>query len=107
MGCPHVRYIYESDAENPTQDQALDAAQTHGDIDIEDAAGWNEDKREEVYMRHLLPLSVKNRKRIRGKLRSHKAGKIHFTQGVLITDTNFYVGEEIIEFLEDGDEDHG
>lgn len=102
-----MRYIYESDADNPTQDRALDAAQAHDNIDIQDAAGWDDDKREEVYMRHLLPLSVKNRKRMRGRIRSHKAGKIHFTSGVLITDSNFYVGEEIIDFLEAGDEHDG
>lgn len=67
-------------------------------LEIIDTTDWNEEKKEEFYFSQLMPISVSKHKRLRGKVRSHKAGAISYGS-VLFTGDNFFTGEKALEKL--------
>ncbi|MEM2703245.1 MAG: hypothetical protein QXR45_08800 [Candidatus Bathyarchaeia archaeon] len=64
-----------------------------------DTANWDQNQCWSFYLNELLPLSVLNKKKLRGRVRTHKAGGIYL-RDVLITEKEFFIDEEVIIFLE-------
>lgn len=100
-----MRFIYETGKDSPLDNSLKNLVEEHPDITLQDATAWDEDQRMQTYLRDILPLSITNRKRLRGRIRTHQAGHIQFNKGVLLTDSDFFIGDEIIEFLEGGPND--
>ena len=67
-------------------------------IETIDTTSWDEDKKWDYYLHVLMPISVRYHRKMKGRIRTHKAGFIHFN-GVLITDNNFYIRDEAVEKL--------
>lgn len=73
------------------------------DMEVIDASDWDDTERQEFYQTKLFPRSIRQGKKLRGQVRTHKAGNINFFKGVLMTgdieDGDFFVGKEAIERL--------
>lgn len=97
---PHhmlTKYVYESDAKDEEQNALIDQLSAQG-VEIVNAKNWDSDKRKEFYESVLFPRSIENGLKLRGRVRTHKAGRIDFSSGVLVVGRMFFVGtEEILE----------
>lgn len=74
------------------------------DVEVIEAGDWDETKRMEFYQSKLFPRSVRQGKKLRGRVRTHKAGNINFFSGVLLTggiqDGDFFIGEDAVEQIQ-------
>lgn len=73
------------------------------DVEVVEASEWDDTERMEFYQSKLFPRSVRQGKKLRGRVRTHKAGNVNFYSGVLITggveDGDFFIGEEAVDQL--------
>lgn len=71
------------------------------DIEVIEASDWDDTERMEFYQSKLFPRSVRQGKKLRGRVRTHKAGNVNFDKGVLliggVDDGDFFVGEEAVK----------
>ena len=67
-------------------------------IEIIDVASWDDKKKWKFYFNELLPLSVRLHKKLRGVVRTHKAGLIHL-DCILISEDNFWTYEQACKKL--------
>jgi len=63
-------------------------------IEIIDTSKWDDKKKKEIYFNKLIPISVIKKKKLRGIVRSHKAGVIRLNS-ILLTDDDFFTGKEL------------
>lgn len=96
-------YIYEpGSVEWPNK--AVELIDDH-DLDVEttNASNWDASKKEEFYHSKLFPRSIRQGKKLRGRIRTHQAGNINFYKGVLLTggveEGDFFVGQEALHLL--------
>jgi len=95
------RYLYNSRyADQRTLERVKRLRELGIDIEIVDTSDWSEEKKKEVYFNNLIPVSVTKKKRLRGVVRSHKAGVI-MLNSILLTDDNFFAGEELEKKIEE------
>ena len=94
-----MEYLYDSNFDNEAMKEGRLLAEKKG-IESIDTASWDEDKKWDYYLHVLMPISVRFHRKMKGRIRTHKAGFIHL-DSVLVTDDNFYVGEEALEKLRD------
>ncbi len=92
-----MKFLYDSQSENEVMKEGKRLAEER-DIQTIDTANWDETKKWEYYLGVFLPISVRYHRKLKGHIRTHKAGSIHFSC-VLVTDDNFYVREKAIEKL--------
>lgn len=95
------RFVYETGS-SEWPPKVLEKIHSEGlDIEVVEASDWDDEKRLEFYQSKLFPRSVRRGKKLRGRVRTHKAGNINFFNGVLLTggveDGDFFVGEEAVE----------
>jgi len=64
-----------------------------------DTANWDRNQCWSFYLNELLPLSVLTKKKLRGRVRTHKAGDIYL-RDMLVTEKEFFINEEAVVFLE-------
>jgi len=94
-----MRYIYEP-GENELPKRARQIIENNDlPIDVVDTSAWNQDKRWDFYQDELMWRSVTSGKPLRGKIRTNNAGRIHFFRGVLVTNDNFFIGEDAVDEL--------
>jgi len=92
-----MKFLYDSQSENEVIKEGKRLAEEK-DIPTIDTANWDENKKWEYYLEVFLPISVQYHRKLKGRIRTHKAGLIHFSC-VLVTDDNFYVRENAVEKL--------
>jgi len=80
-------------------DALLAVARQKG-VDLVDTATCTKAQRDSFYYDTLMRISILRHKQLRGRLRSHKAGIVSFSQGVLVTGgSDFFIGDEALAFL--------
>lgn len=94
-------YIYET-GKSEWPPKAIELIHSEDlDVEVVEASEWDDTERMEFYQSKLFPRSVRQGKKLRGRVRTHKAGNIYFYSGVLLTggveDGDFFVGEEAVE----------
>lgn len=98
-----IRYVYDSSFESNYRKrlaELLDKLEKRGtQIDRINSSDWGQDQRWKFYLNELMPLSVINKKKLRGRVRTHKSGYISLMD-VVLTGGNFFIGEEAVEWLE-------
>ena len=98
-----ILYVYDSNIKDEHRNeirQLLDKIKELG-IKVEeiDIAGWSDEERSKFYMERLAPISVIRKKRLRGRIRTHKAGLIMFHDMIIVNSNDFFIGEEAIRWL--------
>lgn len=98
------KFLYDSSLESTWVKEARRLAERLREkgvpIEIIDTAQWSDERKWSFYLNELLPISVRFHKRLRGVLRTHKAGVIHY-DSVLVTEDNFFAHEEAYEKLKE------
>lgn len=94
-----MRYLYDSRIESEIGKEGKKLAKRKG-IELINTANWSDEEKWNFYLNKLLPLSVMTHKKLRGRVRTHKAGMVHYS-GVLLTEDDFFVGEEAIKKLKE------
>jgi len=94
-----MRYLYDSRFESEIIREGIEMTKKKG-LNLIDTASWSDQEKWDLYLNELIPLSVMTRKKLRGYVRTHRAGMIHYS-GVLLTDNEFFVGEEAIKKLKE------
>ena len=92
-----MEFLYDSQFENEVMREGKRLAEEKG-IQTIDTASWDERKKWDYYSSVFIPISVRYHRKLKGRVRTHKAGFIHFF-GVLVTDDNFYIADEAVEKL--------
>lgn len=96
-------YIYET-GQSEWPPKAIELIHSKDlDLEVVEASEWDDTERMEFYQSKLFPRSVRRGKKLRGRVRTHKAGNINFHNGVLLTggveDGDFFIGEEAVDRL--------
>jgi hypothetical protein len=96
-------YIYET-GQSEWPPKAIEHIHSEDlDVEVVEASEWDDTERMEFYQSKLFPRSVRRGKKLRGRVRTHKAGNINFYSGVLLTggveDGDFFIGEEAVDRL--------
>ena len=98
-----LKYVYDSGSEPEYRKKLidlLDRLEKKGmSIKRIDTHNWGQDKRWDFYLNELIPLSVLTKKKLRGRIRTHKAGDVYLVD-ILIAGRDFSIGEESIQWLE-------
>lgn len=92
-------YYYDSGDRGPAVQEVLAHFGT-ADEQTVDTAGWDEQRRREVYFSSVLPAATENGKAIADDL--HDDGDVTFATGVLLTDDgDVHVGDAALTVLRD------
>jgi hypothetical protein len=98
-----LRHVYNSNSNTENHKRIvslLNALENKGmNITRIDTSNWDQSQCWNFYLNELLPLSVLNKKKLRGRVRTHKAGSIYL-RDVLLTEKEFFIDEEAVIFLE-------
>jgi hypothetical protein len=95
-----IEYVYD-DTKSPHREEILDLVkklQKKFDVKSTDATQWSEKEKQEFYYSRLIPISVLKKKRLRGVVRTHKAGGIYF-HDLILYGGDFYPREEAVKKL--------
>jgi hypothetical protein len=92
-------YLFDSSLENETTAECKSLAHQKG-IKITNTSNWSESEKTSFYYSTLMPISIRFHQRMKGSVRTHKAGFIHF-DGILVTDDQFYVRDEALKKLQE------
>lgn len=65
-----------------------------------DATNWSDEEKWRYYLDKLIPISVMRKKRLRGRIRTHKACGIYFRDLIVVVGKDFFTGSEAIGALE-------
>lgn len=99
-----LTYVYESG--NSELPKIAFTIILSNDIDIQliDATEWDDGKRQDYYNSQLIPRSVRQGKRLRGRIRAHRSNKVSFTGGLLLiggpASGDFFTGTEAVYELQ-------
>ncbi|RLF23093.1 MAG: hypothetical protein DRN15_07095 [Thermoprotei archaeon] len=98
-----ILYVYDSSIEDEYRNeirQLLDKVKKLG-VKVEeiDMAGWSDEEKSKFYLERLAPISVIRKKRLRGRIRTHKAGLIMFHDMIIVNSSDFFIGEEAVRWL--------
>ncbi|GEM_PF-3146502 len=99
-----LKFLYDSMLESKRIQEAKELAEKLREkgvaIEIIDTANWDDKRKWDFYLNELLPISVRFHKKLRGVLRTHKAGAIYYSS-VLVTEDNFFANEDANEKLKE------
>jgi len=90
-----MEYYYNSEDRSGRHEIVL--SELPDDASTFDTVTWSEERKKEFYEETLVPLSARVKKALKGKIKTHKAGDIDFSKGLLLTGHNFYIGDEVFE----------
>ena len=99
---------YDSRYINDTVRELLKLAKEIPDIEIVDTAGLSEQQLKDIYSNILALISVFTGIKLRGRVRTHKAGTIFFGSGVLVRVEKdprrggIWIGKDAVEILKRG-----
>ena len=94
-----MRYLYDSRTESEIGRRCRKIAKRKG-VELINTASWSDQEKWNLYLNELIPLSVITHKKLKGRVRTHNAGMIHYS-GVLVTDNDFFVREEALKKLKE------
>jgi len=83
----------ESDRIREIKESVMELRRRGAPIEVIDTANWSDGRKWEFYLKELMPISVRKHKRLRGRVRTHRAGGIYYTS-VLLAEDDFFTGEE-------------
>jgi len=96
---------YDSRYVDETIREMLDLARDIPFIEIVDTADMSDEDRNKIYFDIIMPISVFAGIKVRGRIRTHKAGAVWFINGVLVRSEDnpgrggVWIGKEALEVL--------
>lgn len=94
-----MRYVFNSDHLGDVQREVVDRLQDRNDVRFQDVADADEGQKGQLYRNILSPLSIINGKDL--DVFQTDDGSITFAEGVLITPDTYYVGDEVLDHLDE------
>jgi len=98
-------FFYDSRYMDDTVREILEIARSMSHIKIIDTANMSDEEHNKIYFDIIVPISVFARIKVRGHIRTHKAGAIWFSEGVLVKSESdpregrIWIGREALDVL--------
>lgn len=96
-----IEYVHEGETPHSKEiENLLGKLKNRHKVSKVDAKKMSEEEKWDYYANVLIPISVMEKEKLRGRIRTHKSGAIFFRDLVVVNGEKFYMDEEAVKILE-------